>query len=93
MKNFQVKNGQCDSIIFSETFSLGSSYYLLDLPLDESRTPLIGPRIYPQIYRRIPCPEDLFARESNKQQRKREIISNFTKEEKIFVFHNNHVLL
>ena len=31
MKNFQVKHGQCDSIIFPKTFSFESSKELLDL--------------------------------------------------------------
>ena len=35
-KNFQVKRGQCDSVIFLETFSFGSSKYLLDLPLSDT---------------------------------------------------------
>ena len=34
-KNFQVKHGQCDSIILPETFSFESSKQLLDLCLAE----------------------------------------------------------
>ena len=52
MKNFYVKHGQCDSIIFSETFSLGRSKYLLELPLGYNKILLTVPRIYPQIYHR-----------------------------------------
>ena len=49
MKNFQVKHGQCDSIIFPETFSFGSSKFSLDLHIGENRILLTGPGIYPQI--------------------------------------------
>ena len=37
MKNFQAKHGQCDSIIFSKTFSFESSKSLLNLCLANSR--------------------------------------------------------
>ena len=40
-------HGQCDSIIFPEIFSLGSSKYFLDLPLVDNRMFLTGPVIYP----------------------------------------------
>ena len=33
MKKFQVRHGQCDSIIFPETFSFGISKQLLDFHL------------------------------------------------------------
>ena len=48
MKNFQVRHGHYDSINFLETFSFGSSKYLLDLLLRDSRTPLTGPLVYSQ---------------------------------------------
>ena len=35
MKKFQVRYGQCENIIFHETFTIGSSKYLLDLPLGD----------------------------------------------------------
>ena len=54
MKNFQVKHGQRDSIIFPETFSFGRSKYLLDLPFGDTRILLTGPGICPQIYHRTP---------------------------------------
>ena len=56
MKNFQVRHGQSDSIIFPETFSLGSSKWLLDLPLGDNRTLLAGPGIFPQLYYINSCP-------------------------------------
>ena len=37
MKNFHIKDGQCDSIIFLKTFSFESSKQLLDLCLADSR--------------------------------------------------------
>ena len=52
MNNFQVKHGQCDTIIFQETFSFGSSEYLSDLLLGDNRIVLTGTGIYPQIYHR-----------------------------------------
>ena len=62
MKNFQVKHGQCDSIIFSEFFFFGSSKHLLDIPLDDNRILLIGPGTYPEIYHRTPCPAVLICK-------------------------------
>ena len=56
IKNFQVKHGQCDSIIFIETFCFGSSKYLLDLSLGDNMVFLTGPGVYEQIYHRTPCP-------------------------------------
>ena len=50
IKNFQVKHGQCDSIIFPETLFVASSKYLLDLLLGDIRILLRGPRIYTLIY-------------------------------------------
>ena len=41
-------HGQCDSIIFPEILSLGSSKYFLDLLLVDNRMFLTGPVIYPQ---------------------------------------------
>ena len=60
MKNFQLRHGQC--IILPETFSLGSSKCLLDLPLGDNRILLTGPGIYPQIYHRTPCPAVLICK-------------------------------
>ena len=37
MKNFQVKHGHCDSIIFPKTFSFESFKWLLDLCFADSR--------------------------------------------------------
>ena len=62
MNNFQLTHGQCDSIILPETFSLGNSKYLLDLPLGDNRVLLTGPGIYPQIYHRTPSPAVLFCK-------------------------------
>ena len=93
MSNFQVEHGQCDSIIFPETFSFGSSNYLLDLPLGDNRILLTDPGIYPQIYHRTSCPTVRICKGSNKQQRRGGIISNFTKGETFFFSYNNQVLL
>ena len=62
MKNFPVKHGQCNSIIFPETFSFGSSKYLSDIPIGDSRILLKGPGIYPQICHRTQYPEVLFCK-------------------------------
>ena len=62
MKNFQLRHGQCDSIILPETFSLGSSKCLLDFPLGGNRILLTGPGIYPQIYHRTPSPSVLLCK-------------------------------
>ena len=64
-----------------------SKYFLLKVlirpPLVENRTFLLlaGPGIYPQIYHRIYVLQYVFVKGSNKEQRRAEIISNFTKEE------------
>ena len=55
INNFQVNHGQCNPVIFPETFSFGSSKYLIDLPLRDSRITVTSPRIYPQIYHRNSC--------------------------------------
>ena len=93
MKNFQVKHGQYDSIIFPDTFSFGRFKYLLDLPLGDNMILLTQPGIYPQVYHRTPCPAVLIVRRSKKQQRRDGIISNFTKGETFFISYNNQVLL
>ena len=61
-KNFQVKYGYCDSIIFPETFSSGSSEYSLDLPLGDNRILLTGLGMYPQISHRTPFPAVLICK-------------------------------
>ena len=92
MNNFQVIHGQYDSIIFPETFSLGSSKQLFDLLLGDNRILLTGPGIYPQILE-LHAQLYLFVRGSNKQQKRGRIISNFTEGETFFIFYNNQVLL
>ena len=62
MKNFQLRHGQCDSVILPKIFSLGGSKYLLDLPLGDNRILLAGPGIYPQIYHRTPRPAVLICK-------------------------------
>ena len=53
MKNFQVKHGQCDSVIFSKTFSFE---LLLDLCLADSRILYFWQVLESiQIYHRAPC--------------------------------------
>ena len=56
MKNFHVMLGQCNSIIFPKSFSLGNSKYLLDLPLGDNMILLTDLGIFPQIYYRTLCP-------------------------------------
>ena len=56
MKNFQVRHGQSDSIIFPETFFLESSKWLLEFFLGDNRTLLAGPGIYAQFYHINSCP-------------------------------------
>ena len=85
MKNFHVRNDQCDSIIFLETFSLGTSKKLLDLPLVTTGFFLQILELHALLY--------LFVRTSNKQQRRDGIISNFTKWGTFFIPFNNQVLL
>ena len=46
MKYFQLKHSQCDSVIFPETFSLGSSKNLLNLSLVDNSILLTDPGIY-----------------------------------------------
>ena len=36
MKPYDVRHGQCDSIMFSKAFSLGRSKSLLDQPLGDN---------------------------------------------------------
>ena len=93
MKNFQVKHGQCDSIIFPVTFSFGSSQHLLNLFLGDNRILLTGPGIYSHIYHRTPCPTVLICEGSNKQQRRGDIISNFTKGDTFFISYKDQGLL
>ena len=62
MKNFQVKHGQCDSIIFAEIVSFRSPKYLLDLLLRDNAILLTSTGIYPQIYHRTPCPAVLYCK-------------------------------
>ena len=57
MKNFQVKHDQCDNIIFLKKFSLESSKQL-----EQDSLFLAGPRIYPQVYHRAPCPAVLICK-------------------------------
>ena len=86
MKNFQVKHGQCDSIIFPETFSFESSKYLLDLCLAGSRI-LYFWQVLESIHKfiiELHVLQCLFVRGSNKKQRSGRIISSFTKGE---IFH------
>ena len=76
MKNFQVKHGQCDSIIFPKTFSIESSKQLLDLCFADSRI-LCFWQVFESIHKFIIefhvllC---LFVRGSNKQQMRGRVI-------------------
>ena len=83
MKNFQIKHGQCDTIIFSKTFSFERSKLLLDLCLADSRI-LYFWQVLESINKfiiKLHVLECLFVRRSNKKQRRGRIILNFTKEE------------
>ena len=82
MKNFQVKHGQCDKVIFSKTFSFESSNWLIDLWLAESRI-LYFWQVLESIHKfiiELHALQCLFARRSNKKQRRGSISSNFTEE-------------
>ena len=93
VKKFQVRYGQCENIIFPETFTIGNSKYLLDLPLgDINRILFTGPGIYSQILE-LHALLYLFARESNKQQKRGGIILNFIKGKTFFISYNHQVLL
>ena len=82
MKNFQVKHGQFDSIIFLKTFSLESSkYLLLNLGLAGNRI-LYFWQVLKSIHKfiiELHALQCLFVRGSNKKQRRGRIISNLTK--------------
>ena len=83
LKNFQVKHGQCDGIIFTEKFSFESSKKLLDLCLFNSRI-LYFWKVLESIHKfiiELQVLQCLFANGSNKNQRRARIISNFTKGE------------
>ena len=47
-KNCQVKDGEHDSTIFPETFSLGGYKSLLHIPRSDEGSLLTHPEIYPQ---------------------------------------------
>ena len=95
MKNFQVKPGQCDSIIFPKTFSFESSKELLDLCFPDNMILYfwqVLESIHKFITTELHALQCLFVRGSNKQQRRGRIVSNFTKVH-FFVFYDNQVLL
>ena len=64
MKNFQVKHGQCDSIIFSRNIFFWRLLVIArPLPCwQQDFLLLICPRIYPQIYHRTPRPAVLICK-------------------------------
>ena len=81
MRNFQVKHGQWNSIIFSKIFSFDRSKYLLDLCLADSRIPYFW-QVLGSIHKfmiELHVLQYLFVRVSNKKQRRCRIISNFRK--------------
>ena len=83
IKNFQVKHGQCDSIILPQNIFFWRLYVIarpLPCCLQDSLL-LICPGIYPKIYHRTPCPAVLIFKGSNKKQRRGRIISSFSKRE------------
>ena len=96
MKNFQVKHGQFDSIIFLKTFSLESSkYLLLNLGLAGNRI-LYFWQVLKSIHKfiiELHALQCLFVRGSNKKQRRGRIISNFTKGETFFMSYINQVII
>ena len=77
IKNFQVKCGQCDSIIFPETFSLGRSTYQSDLPFVTTGFFWQAVESIQRFIIELDGIQCLFVRWSDKQQRRGEIISNF----------------
>ena len=77
-KNFQVKHGQCGSIIFPKTFSFESCKYLLDLYLADSRVMYFW-QVLESIHKFITelhALQCIFVRASNKQQRRGRIKIN-----------------
>ena len=64
MKNFQLKHGQCDSIIFPQNIFFWR-LYVIARPLrcwQQDSLLLVCREIYPQIYLIIPCPEVLICK-------------------------------
>ena len=83
IKNFQVKHGQCGSIIFSKTISFESSKSLLDLHFADRRI-LYFWQVLEFILKfiiELHALQCLFVREPNKKTKKERIISIFTKKE------------
>ena len=88
MKNFQVKHGQCDRIIFPTTFSFESSKWLLDLCFADSRI-LYFWQVLESIHKfiiELHVLQYLFVRGSNKKRWRGRIISNFRKGETFHLF-------
>ena len=84
MKNFQVKHGQCDSILFLKTFSLENpKKLLLNLFIADSRILYFWQVLEStlNIIIEFHVLYYLFVKGSNKKQRRGGIISNFTKGE------------
>ena len=83
MKNFQVKHGQCDSIIFLKTYFFESSTQLSYLCFADSRIVYFWQFLEPihKFIIELHVLQCLFVRGSNKKQRRGRIISNFTKGE------------
>ena len=97
MTNFQVKHGQCDSIIFPITFSFENS---LDLCLADSRILYFWQEsiFYLESIQKFVVElhvlQCLFVTASNKKQRRGRIISNFLKGETFTsISYNNQVFL
>ena len=84
MKNFQVKHGQCDSILFLKTFSLENpKKLLLNLFIADSRILYFWQVLESTLNFIIEFHVlyYLFVKGSNKKQRGSKIVSNFTKGE------------
>ena len=81
MKNFHIKHGQCDSIMFPQNiFFWRLSVIARPLPCwQQDSLLLICLGAYPKIYHRTICPAVLICKRSNKK-----IISNFTEGERLF---------
>ena len=79
MKNFHLKYGHCNNIIFPKIFSFESFRPLPCYELDSLLK--ISPGIYPQSYHKSNVLQYFFVRTSRKKENRGWIISNFRKGE------------
>ena len=85
VKNFQVKHGQCDSVIFPKNIFFWR-LQVIARPLScwqYDSLLFICPGIYPQVYHRTACPVELICKEVKQKQRRCRII--FSQMERLFL--------